>query len=141
MFFYKCYYLLTLDSKCNGEFLTATLTETGTPILIMAKNRSFFYSLETQCWHVVPSMGNLTGDGSHLFLNAKSVFSGSMRSALNEADDLTGPLSMIQSRTKTSRYTICLPVRHNSSKFILFLPATTTKKYHSSNRAHEQGVD
>ena len=37
----------------EGTFITALLTDNGVPVIYMSRNRSFFFSLQTQCWHQV----------------------------------------------------------------------------------------
>ena len=72
----------------------------------MSDNRSFFYSLQTECWHQVPVLGNVLGDGSHLLLNSSSSLT-AHGPADTVTDDLLkqppmGPLKLIQSREKNS---------------------------------------
>ena len=79
----------------------------------MSKNRSYFFSLQTECWHLVPLIGNLIGDDSQLIFNSSSLFSDQSKSmkAANTLDDSSsiiaqGPLNIIQSRDKSSKYYI-----------------------------------
>ncbi len=90
--------------KIDGVFTNALITENGIPVIYMSRNRSYFYSLQTQCWHLVPSFGNITGEGSHLLLNSSSSFSDHYKSisSLKDGSAVTGPLSIIQLRDKNS---------------------------------------
>lgn len=90
----------------EGVFSNALLTDHGVPVIYMSKNRSFFYSLQTECWHLVPSIGNLIGEDSQLLFNSSSLFSDHSKSMklLGNNDDIMGPLSIIQSKDKSSRY-------------------------------------
>lgn len=101
------------DTKVYGEYSNANLTENGTPILTMSKNRSYFFSLQTQCWHLIPVIGNLVGDESQLLYNSNSLFS-NRENGLN-LDDLKGPLSLIQSRSKSSSVVKTIELINKSS--------------------------
>ncbi len=90
----------------DGVFSNALLTDHGIPVIYMSKNRSFFYSPQTECWHLVPSIGNLIGEDSQLLFNASSLFSDHTKSMKsNGMDDsmnaVIGPLSIIQSKDKS----------------------------------------
>lgn len=91
----------------DGAFTNALLTDHGIPVIYMSKNRSYFFSLQTQCWHQVPAFGNMVGDGSHLLFNSSSSFADhakSINSLKGEpASSIIGPLSIIQQRDKSSK--------------------------------------
>jgi hypothetical protein len=94
----------------EGAFVNALLTDSGVPVIYMSKNRSFFYSMQTQCWHQVPVFGTMTGEDSHLLFNTSSSFAGhakSLSSLKDETSKALGPLSIIQLRDKSSKY-VCL---------------------------------
>jgi hypothetical protein len=86
----------------DGHFLNAIITDNGTPVVFISRNRSFFFSIKTQCWHLVPALGSLSGDDSQLVLNSNSVFA-KTRNSNNLAGQM-GPLSIIQSRDKNTKY-------------------------------------
>ncbi len=88
----------------EGVFVNALLTDNGVPVIYMSKNRSFFYSIQTQCWHQVPVFGTMTGEESHLLFNTSSSFAGhakSMSILKNDTNKSLGPLSIIQLRDKS----------------------------------------
>ena len=83
----------------NGEWLDCEITETGVPILCMSKNRSYFFSLKTKSWHLLPCLGTMTGEESQLLLNSNTIYTSSKS---NTNSVLNGPLMQIQSRNKNS---------------------------------------
>lgn len=92
----------------DGVFANALLTDHGIPVIYMSKNRSYFFALQTQCWHLVPQIGNLTGEDSQLLFNSSSLFSDHSKSMKPNGNDdalsnpIMGPLSIIQSKDKSS---------------------------------------
>ena len=93
------------DSKLYGEYTNSNLTDSGIPIISMSRNRSYYFSIQTQCWHLIPAIGaNLSSEESaaHLFINSSSVFTRTTNNNIISLDELNGPLSMIQSRSKSS---------------------------------------
>ncbi len=93
------------DSKLYGEYSNSSLTDSGIPIISMSKNRSYYFSIQTQCWHLIPAIGaNLSSEESaaHLFINSSSIFTRTTNNNNISLDELNGPLSMIQSRSKSS---------------------------------------
>lgn len=55
----------------------------------MSNNRSYFYSLNSQCWHMVPNLNNNLTVNSFIELNTNATMSNLQP---------IGPLSMIQLR-------------------------------------------
>ena len=85
--------------KKDGDWLDCSLTDSGVPVVNMSKNKSFFYSLQTKCWHIIPSFGSSIGEESQLLFNSNSIFGSSSKS---NSHDSNGPLNQIQSRNKSS---------------------------------------
>ena len=83
----------------NGEWLDCEVTDTGVPIISMSKNRSFFFSLKTKSWHLLPCLGTIVGQDSQLLLNSNAIHTNSKSS---NSSNINGPLSQIQSRNKNS---------------------------------------
>ena len=85
----------------TGDWLDCDITDTGVPIINMSKNKSYYFSSKTKCWHLLPCIGTLTGDSSHLLVNSNTVFGSTKYTKLSQ-DSANGPLSQIQSRNKSS---------------------------------------
>ena len=83
----------------NGEWLDCEVTDTGVPIISMSKNKSFFFSLKTKSWHLLPCLGTIVGQDSQLLLNSNAIHTNSKSS---NSSNINGPLSQIQSRNKNS---------------------------------------
>jgi len=88
----------------NGEWLDSEITEAGVPIISMSKNRSYFFSLKTKSWHLLPCLGTNVGQDSQLWFNSNTVHANSKSSNnnSNNANIINGPLNQIQSRNKNS---------------------------------------
>lgn len=104
----------------DGIFSNALLTENGIPVIYMSKNRSFFFSLQTECWHLIPSIGNLIGQDSQLIFNSSSLFSDQFKSMKTSDDSIMsnivpGPLSIIQSKDKSSSLLKTIELMNKSS--------------------------
>lgn len=96
----SCYSILK-----ERTFQKALLTEQGVPVIYLSDNRSFFYSVDSKCWHLVPVLGNLVGDDPQLLCSSKSFLS-SNDALANKSTELQppiGPLKLIQSREKSTR--------------------------------------
>ena len=48
----------------DGTLTNVLLTDQGIPVIYVSKNRSYFFSLQTQCWHLVPAFGTSQGSSS-----------------------------------------------------------------------------
>jgi protein HIRA/HIR1 len=84
----SCQFILNKKDGGDGDhFLECDLTETGVPIINMSKNRSYFFSVKTKSWHLVPCLG---------------VFSSVAAAVTTLLRPNDGPLNQIQSRHKNS---------------------------------------
>lgn len=41
------------------------MTDSGVPVLQMSGNKSYFYSMQTKSWHLIPPSGLINGPGGH----------------------------------------------------------------------------
>jgi hypothetical protein len=76
----------------DGQFVNAILTDNGQPVIYMSNNCSYFYSLNTQCWHKIPTINNNIAINSYIELNFPDN--------TTQPPSTIGPLSMAQLREK-----------------------------------------
>ncbi len=107
--------------KDNGQFSKAYLTENGIPIIIMSYvnlNKSFYYSLETKCWHLIP----IGPDPIQILTNSSSIFGNNLRRV--DPMDKSGPLELVQSKLKSTKLVKSLVYRKITQQIYMSLILT-----------------
>lgn len=79
------------------------MTDSGVPVLQMSGNKSYFYSMQTKSWHLIPPSGlmngpNDGGGGNKLLLHTNAQIGES-----NSAHHHQMPLDEIQTRQQSSK--------------------------------------
>ncbi|CAF0827430.1 unnamed protein product [Brachionus calyciflorus] len=116
----NCFHTLTnliYNESCQfiveGKTLVKSLvTENGTPVLHLSENKSYYYSIELKCWHLIPLNGSLLRDSLKLLINSNSLFN---QSTQNDKTNET-PLNYIQSYQKNTSLSKSIQLLYESSE-------------------------